>query len=410
MTSSSSNASSNHPRALPGTVAAIETGIDQGLHLGAQLCVYHDDELICDMAIGQNAPGTGAGQQLTTDHWMNWFSAGKPIVAAGIMKLWQWGRFDLDDPVAKYLPAFATNGKEAITIKHLLTHTAGIRMVSMGWPRASWQEIIAALCDAKIEPRWIPGQKAGYHALTTWFLLGELIRLLDTSLHRMPDLFIRDEILEPTGMSDTWLAMTSEQIDREPDRIGIMYDTAKVLENAKKQAQTADSDSATSSIIHHQSSISAYPSDWSKPPRLTTLSPGSSLRGPAHDMARFYRMLLKQGRIDGVEVLSPTTVQTMIAPHRVGMHDHTFNFPVPWGLGLILTPPNNAPPLPPYGFGPTASPGSFGHSGHQSSTVFADPKHQLVVALICNGMCGNQRHDQRTNAIIPAIYSDLQLR
>ena len=77
---------------------------------------------------------------------MLWLSSTKPTTAVALAQLWEQGLLDLDDPVARHIPEFAAQGKEGITLRHLLTHTAGLRMLDVGWPGDPWDEIIARIC------------------------------------------------------------------------------------------------------------------------------------------------------------------------------------------------------------------------------------------------------------------------
>ena len=89
---------------------------------------------------------------MTTEHLMHWFSAGKPFAAVTLGQLWERGLCGLDDPVAQHLPEFAQHGKEAITLRHVLTHTGGFRSrVDLDWSAAPWEENIARVCAAKGE-------------------------------------------------------------------------------------------------------------------------------------------------------------------------------------------------------------------------------------------------------------------
>jgi CubicO group peptidase (beta-lactamase class C family) len=91
------------------------------------------------------------------------------------------------------------------------------------------------------------------------------------------------------------------------------------------------------------------------------------------------------------------------------LYDHTFKHTLDWCLGLIPNNNYHGVQTIPYGYGPHVSMRTFGHSGHQSSTAFADPEHRLVVALAFNGLPGEMKHDQRIRAVLPAIYEDLGL-
>ncbi|MEO1085802.1 MAG: serine hydrolase domain-containing protein, partial [Acidobacteriota bacterium] len=150
------------PLNLPRTIQLLESGIAEGLHLGAQLYVSrggsHKAQSL-SLAIGERAPGLPM-EESTLNIWL---SSTKPVTAVALGILWERGLLELDDVVVKFLPEFAAHGKEGVTIRHLLTHTAGIRMLNLGWPDASWDEIIAGICERRPEPRWPVGEKAGYH-------------------------------------------------------------------------------------------------------------------------------------------------------------------------------------------------------------------------------------------------------
>jgi CubicO group peptidase (beta-lactamase class C family) len=371
------NAAMSTPRdELLRTLAAIESGTAAGLHIGAQMYVWQAGRIIADFAIGESRPGVA----MTTDTLMLWLSATKPITAVCVAQLWERGRLRLDDRVAQHIPEFGINGKEAITIRHLLTHTAGIRAAASNWGRSGWDETIARICAAKIEPQWVPGRKAGYHVASTWFILGELVRRLDG---RPLERYVREEIFLPLGMNDSWIGLPPEQYAAYGDRIGIMQNTG-----------------GGEDVIPHS---------WDTPETSAMCKPGGNGRGPIRELARFYEMLLNGGSLDGATILSPQTVEAMTARHRVGMFDHTFKHVMDWGLGLI--PNNNQYGVDTirYGYGPHASWRTFGHSGHQSSVAFADPKHQLVVAVVFNGTPGEVQHDQRIRSVLTALYEDLHL-
>ncbi len=205
---------------LPRTREAIEAGIRDGLHLGAQIYASLRGEPVADAALGEDRPGA----PLTRAHLMLWLSSTKPVPAVAIAQLWERGLLELDDPVARHIPEFAANGKEGITLRHLLTHTGGIRLLDTGWPQASWEEIVAKICAMKPEPRWVPGQKAGYHQASSWFILGEVIQRAGG---RPFSAYIREEIFQPLGMADSWIGMPPERYlsYQESGRIGAMWNT-----------------------------------------------------------------------------------------------------------------------------------------------------------------------------------------
>jgi CubicO group peptidase (beta-lactamase class C family) len=360
---------------LPRTREAIEAGVRERLHLGAQLYVSLQGEALADAALGENRPG----EPLTRDHLMLWLSSTKPVPAVGIAQLWERGLLDLDDPVAQHVPEFAANGKEGITLRHLLTHTGGIRMLDTSWPGASWEEIVAKICAMKPEPRWVPGQKAGYHQTSSWFILGEVIQRVGS---RPFSAYVREEIFEPLGMADSWIGMPLEryQAYQEPGRIGAMWNT----EGGELKDQ-----------------------GWDAEERVVRPSPGGNGYGPMRELGRFYEMLLGRGSRNGRRVLLPQTVEAFTTPHRIGMTDVTFKHVLDWGLGFIVNSIQYGAETVPYGYGHHASARTFGHSGYRSSVGFADPERGLAVALAFNGTPGNERHEARIRSALDAIYEDL---
>ena len=90
-----------------------------GWHTGAQLYASLRGRTVVDLAVGE----ARLGVPMATDTIVEWASATKPVTCSAAALLWQRGLFDLDDPVCRHLPEFAANGKEAVTIRHLLTHS-----------------------------------------------------------------------------------------------------------------------------------------------------------------------------------------------------------------------------------------------------------------------------------------------
>ncbi|HTQ81434.1 MAG TPA: serine hydrolase domain-containing protein [Thermoanaerobaculia bacterium] len=362
---------------LPRTRRALEEGLDEGLHLGAQLHVALRGETAADVALGENRPG----EPLRPDHLMLWLSSTKPVAAVAMAQLWEQGRLDLDDPVARHLPEFAAQGKEGITLRHLLTHTAGIRMLDTGWPAASNAEIVARIAASRPEPRWVPGRKAGYHLASSWFILGEVVHRLSGQPF---DRYVREAIFLPLGMTDCWIGMPAERYREyeKEGRLGLLYNT----EGAPPR-----------------------PHSWTSEARLEGVHPGGNGYGPVRELARFYAMLLGRGRLDGKRILSPQAVEALTARHRVGLVDQTFKHELDWGLGFILDSKRYGVESVPYGYGRLCSTRTFGHSGYRSSTGFADPEAGLTVALVMNGTPSEADHERRIRAVLDAVYLDLGL-
>jgi CubicO group peptidase (beta-lactamase class C family) len=383
--------------ALPSAAAALQRGVDAGLHPGAQLHVSRRGEPVAELAIGEARPGA----PMAPDTLTLWLSSTKPVAAVAIAQLWERGLVDLDDPIAKHVQEFAQNGKERVTVRHALTHTAGFRLPQVGWPAVPWEESIARVCAARLEPRWVPGEKAGYHMASSWFALGEVIRRADG--RPFPD-YVREEIFLPLGMDDCWIGMPAERHHAylESQRLASLWNT-----------------DGPRPRLH----------PWDEELHVIRCSPGGNGWGPMRQLARLYEALLAGGALDGRRVLLPQTVEAIAARHRVGMLDHTFRRVMDWGLGVI---PNSLPGLRetrdalreagggaaaatadelelPYHYGPHASRRAYGHSGYRSSTAFADPQHGLVVALAVTGTPSDAVHGARFSEVLAAIYDDLGL-
>ncbi len=360
---------------LPQTFAVIQQGITRGLHLGVQLYVSRDLQPVVDLAIGENLPG----EALTGDHILPWLSAGKPITALATLRLVEEGRLDLDQPVGELIPEFGQLGKETVTTRHLLTHTAGIEAVALGWPNTSWDEIIARICAAPLKAGAIAGDAHAYDPQRSWFILGEIIqRLRGRPIAEV----LQKDIFEPLGMRDTWLAIPDSRYAEYEPRLGRIH--------------VAGAGELKLNHSHLRESV-------------TSPAPGSSCRGPIRELARFYEMLLCEGTWNGRTLLSAESVQQMTARHRVARFDQTFQHTVDFGLGLIINSNQYGANTIPYGFGRHASTESFGHGGSQSCIGFADPQHRLAVAAVANGYPGEVPHNRRFRELLTALYVDLGL-
>ena len=363
---------------LPRAIAEIVRGIEAGWHRGAQVYVALAGEPVAELAIGESRPGVA----ITRDTLMLWLSSSKPIGAAAILQLVERGLLGLDDLVAQHIPEFGVRGKEATTVRHLLTHTCGFRWIDLAWETSGWDEIIAKICAGKQERDWAPGTKAGYHPGTSWYILGELVRRLDG---RPYSEYVREEILMPLGMVDSWIGMPADQYRAYGDRLALMPETDKPDQPLNRLAGERGA---------------------------TECVPGANGYGPVRELGRFYEMLLAGGvaRSDGAaprRLLSPTSVELMTTAQRIGMYDQTFRHTMDWSLGLLTDSNRYGADTVPYGYGPYSSPRAYGHSGSQSSAALADPEHGLVAVTVMNGMPGELAHQRRMRAYHAALYRDL---
>jgi CubicO group peptidase (beta-lactamase class C family) len=346
------------------TEDVLRQGIQDGTHIGAQLYVSHHGDVVADLALGDAREG---GVPLTTDSMMIWFSMTKAVTAVAVAQQWERGALDIEQPVVEYISEFGAHGKDAITLRHLLTHTAGIPNadgILQGQPwREANAENLTRIYDAPLA--YEPGTRAGYHPAAGMTVLGEIVARVSGKPYTD---YVRSEIFEPLGMTDCWVGMPEDRYESYGDRIGHMHNT-----EGAEPAPLRGIDSRGAAA---------------------TPMPGAGGRGPMNQLAKMYEALLHGG------VLAPVTVVAISARHRTEMEDDTFGIVTDWGLGLAVDT---------FAMGRHCSRRAFGHGGHQSSVAFCDPEHDVVVAVVCNGMPGLERHNARLDAISTAVYVDLGL-
>ena len=182
-----------------------------------QLYVSLRGEVIADVALGLARDGV----PMRRDTLMLWLSAGKPVSAVAVAQLWERGLLDLDDPVAKHIPEFAANGKDVVTIRHILTHTGGFRgaaralggqTVGRGDRRAVRHAARAALGagrDSRVSPahELVPPRRARPPAR----------RPAVRSVRARGD-------LRAGRHDDSWIGMPPERYRAYGDRIGLMHE------------------------------------------------------------------------------------------------------------------------------------------------------------------------------------------
>jgi CubicO group peptidase (beta-lactamase class C family) len=191
-------------RALIAAVAAGETGLQVSAYVGGR-CVV-------DAAAGWASPERNV--PLGTGHLFPVFSVTKGVVAAAVLRYAADGLIDLDRPVVAYWPEFgdgaSVEGKDAITLRHVLTHSAGLPQMPVGTTpaqMADWDWMTTALAAEPL--LWKPGEAAGYHAYTYGWLLGEPLRRA-LGIEEPPGGAIRSVVTERFGQSDFWIGLPEE--------------------------------------------------------------------------------------------------------------------------------------------------------------------------------------------------------
>ena len=165
---------------------------------GAVILVGHQGKTVYRKAFGHRAL-TPRAQPMKTDTIFDLASLTKVVATTtAVMKLVERGQIHLDQPAAAYWPAFAANGKGAITVRQLLTHTSGLRA---GMPsRPPWSDYDSAMVAiAMDQPVRTPGTQFSYSDVN-FITLGEIVHRVS---HMPLNVFCKREVFEPLGMKDT---------------------------------------------------------------------------------------------------------------------------------------------------------------------------------------------------------------
>jgi CubicO group peptidase (beta-lactamase class C family) len=358
---------------LPKTAALLEEGVAKEWHAGAQLYVSLKGDVKANWCCGEMRAGVPM-------HLMSrtlWLSAGKPLLALAVALLLDEGDLNLDEPIVGSIPKFGSGGKNPLTLRHLLTHTAGFRSADRVPEDLPWEQTIDAICACPLEEGWRIGEQAGYQIWSSWHIMAELVRLKSEMYNR----YIRKNILSALGLASTYPAMDESNYAADEATIAWMYLGGD--------------------------SLRPHPT-LNTPEACLRLRPGSNTRGPIQELGRFYEALLemRQGsRL--ISPLRPETVFQFTSAQRKGLYDLTFRHDIDWGFGFLVNTNGHRPV--PYGYGKHASAETFGHGGAQSTSAYADPAHGLVVAWTCNGMPGEIIHQRRAHQINTLIYEELGL-
>lgn len=257
-----------------------------------------------------------------------------------ILRLAEQGRLDVDAPVERYLPGFGNGGKQAVTLRHLLTHVSGLRPgLGAGGAWSGWSGAIeAAMRESLVQP---PGTRFVYSDIN-FLLLGEVVRRVSG----MPlDEYVRREIHVPIGMRDTEY--------RPGGKGGI--DVQRIAPTE----QLTDG-SVLRGIVHDPTAR-----------RMGGVAGHAGLFTTAADVGRFARMLLNGGEWDGRRILKPETVAQMTSAQSPP------GLPVR-GLGWDIDSPYAGPR------GSHFPVGSYGHTGWTGTSLWIDPGTATAVILMSN--------------------------
>lgn len=346
--------------------------------VGAAVAVYLDGRPVADL-------WAGAADPVERRMWVrstvgNIFSCTKGLMATLVNQLIQEGRIDPDTPMATYWPEFAAHGKEAITVRQVLSHQAGVAAIPGDFSleqALAWTPIVEAIAGQETD--WAPGTRHGYHMRSFGWLTGELVRRV-TGLS--PDEAWRHRVAEPLGLS-AWIGMPLAEQHRcarliPPDGEGI--DLAALL----------GGDSLTARVLTGPSDLFHYDDMWNRRELRSAVLPSSGGIADARSLAKTYAACI--GIIDGVRLLDSSTAAAA-AIAQVEGPDAVLGVPMAFGLGYMVG--SSMPP--------EAGPHAFGHPGAGGSLAFADPDARLGFGYVTNRM-RLEPDDPRARHLTNAAY------
>ncbi|MFS1302057.1 serine hydrolase domain-containing protein [Streptosporangium longisporum] len=334
---------------------AIDQLVESGAETGLQAAVYRDGVLVADAVAGVADPATGRRLDSGTPIFST--SMGKGVAATVVHVLVERGVFGYDTRVAELWPEFAAHGKDSATVRHVLTHSAGVPGVPEDLKPADlsdWQKMVSFIENA--EPWWEPGTKTGYHTLTFGYIVGEIVR---RATGKPISQVLREEVAAPLGVAEElYFAVPESRLD-----------AVARLEDMPGAAEMAASMPADLPMFK-TAPLSVAPSAelYNDPAFLTADVPAGGTM-TARAVARMYAALL--GEVDGVSLISPERLREVTAPAETGQ-DQIFGFPASRTLGYDF-----GQPIKQAGGTPTA----FGFAGTNGAAVSADTATGTVVAV-----------------------------
>jgi CubicO group peptidase (beta-lactamase class C family) len=332
----------------------LEQLVASGDEVGLQVAAYHKGRLAIHAWAGLADPARG--RPVDGDTLFTVFSTTKGILYAAVHLLAERGQLSYDDPVARFWPAFAARGKEAVTVAQVLDHSAGVPQMPDGLAAedlCDWDRMCAAI--AGLPPLWRPGSLTGYHGYTNGWILGEVVRRVDG---RDVSRFVGDEICRPLGLRSLFLGIPGD----------VEYRVAALVDAPPPDPAPAFLPLMEKAIPPH---LPAAASLFNRPEIRRACIPAAGGIMSARDLAACYASLTPAGA-EGIRLLSPSRVKLATLERRRDL-DQCIGLEIRKGLGWFLHGPN-AESIP-------DSPGAFGHPGAGGSVGYADPSRDLAVGF-----------------------------
>jgi CubicO group peptidase (beta-lactamase class C family) len=361
-----------------GVADAFAANFAERGEVGAAVAVHLDGRKVVDLWGGVADPSTG--RPWAQDTVVGVFSSTKGVTAIGANLAVERGLLDPDATVATYWPEFAAAGKDAITVRQVLSHQAGLPLVDAELTldeALSWEPVVAAL--AAQAPLWEPGTDHGYHMRTYGWLVGELLR---RTTGRSPGTFLREEVTAPLDV-DFWVGLPE---DVEP-RVAALVPPASSLKEAL--APLGDS-LLLARVFSNPGGHFDYDDMWNTRRLHACELPSSNGIGDARGLSRLYASCIGDG-VDGRRTLAPATVDAATVEQVRGT-DAVIMVESCFGLGFMLGK----------SFGPANPSTCFGHAGAGGSLAFADPPSGLAFGYVMNDLRFDPTGDPRSETLVRA--------
>lgn len=376
----------------PGFEVVQDTFLENFEHrneLGAACCIYYKGEKVVDLWGGIRNEATG--EPWEQDTMVLVWSTTKGLSALAMALAHSRGLFDYDEPVSKYWPEFAQQGKEKITIRQLFAHQAGL----FAFDEMSDKKIITdldrlAVILARQKPAWEPGTRHGYHALTLGFYQSELLRRVDPKRRTLGQYF-QDEVATPLGL-DFYIRLPE---DIPNSRLAILRQP-KFNISAMRSAPVGFILAAMNprSAIRRALVGTEFCLDEDHIYARNYEVPSGGGVGTARAIAHVYNVFATGGKELGIK---EETLKKLKAPPVVPLHgfrDNVLKVDTCYSLGLSRSLPN----------APFGSPSAYGMPGTGGSFGFADPQHEIGYGYVLNGFGTSFPTDPRADALRIAMY------
>jgi CubicO group peptidase (beta-lactamase class C family) len=293
------------------------------------------------------------------------YSCTKPLVASAIWRLVGEGLVEIENTVAHYIPSFADNGKEAVTVEQVLCHTSGFPRAPMDTP--DWWTREGRLDQMRRwHLSWSPGSQMEYHALSAHWVLAELIESVTGTEYRQ---YIQSGIIEPLGLKGLRLGVPEDE----------QGDIA-TLQHVGEPPTSQELRDLLGSAIEWPNTVDDSLLMFNDPEVRALGVPGGGAVASAADMALFYQCLLNNPG----ELWNPQILADALGRVRVDFPDPITGAPANRGLGVVIA--GSGKFLSYRGMGTKVSPRAFGHQGVGGQMAWGDPVSGLSFCMLTNGL------------------------